>query len=76
MTDEERTRTDGQTEWRILGSWIGSLPNKLETILAVFTSDVTRRSEPEIKEGEDVINLFLIQCWRDWKYKKRAEEVN
>ena len=23
VTDEERTRTDGQTEWRILGSWIG-----------------------------------------------------
>ena len=53
-----------------------TIPNKLETILAVFTSDVTRRSEPEIKEGEDVINLFLVQCWRDWKYKKRAEEVN
>ena len=37
---------------------------------------IDRRSEAQIEEDEEVINLFLVQCWRDHKYIERAEEVN
>ena len=51
------------------------LTKTFESILAVLASGVIRKVEAQIKEDEEVINLFLVQCWRDHKYSKRAEEV-
>ena len=51
------------------------LTKTFESILAVLASGFNRKVEAQIKEDEEVINLFLVQCWRDHKYSKRAEEV-
>jgi len=43
-------------------------------LLTCYPGIEKRRSEAQIEEDGEVINLFLVQCWRDHKYIERAEE--